>query len=256
MSLAIQEQLAHPENYGGMRSARQIQYLVIHYTGNDGDSAAGNAAYFQRAVVKTSAHYFVDGDAIYRSVPDLWTAWAVGGKKYANADKTGGGRLYGAVTNTNSLSVELCDTVRDGTYQATEATLRNAAALCRELMAKYHIPLERVVRHFDVTGKHCPSYFVNAQKWTAFKTRLTSGENDREETLVTYQYLTQVPETFRPTIEKLMNAGIIQGDGSDPDGNRDVINLTHEQVRTLEFVYRGGGFDRKFKAMGLEPAVE
>ena len=65
-----------------------------------------------------------------------------------------------------------------------------------------------------------------------------------------------IPEKFRPIIEKLMTAGIIQGDGSDPNGNGDVINLTHEQVRTLVFVYRGGGFDRKLRAAGLAAAVQ
>lgn len=77
-----------------------------------------------------------------------------------------------------------------------------------------------------------------------------------EEEIVTYKYLKDVPEKFRPTIEKLMDAGIIQGDGSDPTGNGDVINLTHEQVRTLVFVYRGGGFDRRLAAAGLEVAVK
>ena len=70
-----------------------------------------------------------------------------------------------------------------------------------------------------------------------------------------YKYLKDVPEKFRPTIDQLMTAGIIQGDGSDPTGNGDVINLTHEQVRTLVFVYRGGGFDRQLMAKGLSPAV-
>ena len=73
--------------------------------------------------------------------------------------------------------------------------------------------------------------------------------------MVTYQYLTDVPEKFRPVIDQLMTAGIIQGDGSDPAGNGDVIALTHEQVRTLVFVYRGGGFDRRLAAQGLSPAV-
>ena len=77
-----------------------------------------------------------------------------------------------------------------------------------------------------------------------------------EEEIVTYKYLKDVPEKFRPTIEQLMDAGIIQGDGSDPTGNGDVINLTHEQVRTLVFVYRGGGFDRRLAAAGLEVAVK
>lgn len=77
----------------------------------------------------------------------------------------------------------------------------------------------------------------------------------KEDNPMTYKYLKDVPEKFRPTIEKLMDAGIIQGDGSAPTGNGDVINLTHEQVRTLVFVYRGGGFDRKLAAKGLPKAV-
>ena len=78
---------------------------------------------------------------------------------------------------------------------------------------------------------------------------------EKEDEVVTYKYLKDVPEKFRPTIDQLMTAGIIQGDGSDPTGNGDVIDLTHEQVRTLIFVYRGGGFDAKLRAAGLPPAV-
>ena len=78
----------------------------------------------------------------------------------------------------------------------------------------------------------------------------------KEDKPMTYKYLKDVPEKFRPIINDLMTAGIIQGDGSDPTGNGDVINLTHEQVRTLVFVYRGGGFDAKLRAIGLNPAVQ
>lgn len=172
MSYTIKEQLANSGNYGGSRNASQIRYLVYHYTGNDGDRAANNAKYFQNNIVKASAHYFVDDTTVWRSVPDLKVAWSVGGSKYANADKTGGGTMYGIITNTNSLSIEMCDTIRNGVYQASEATLANAAALGRALMEKYGIPIENVYRHFDVTGKHCPSYLVSAQKWAEFKKRL------------------------------------------------------------------------------------
>ena len=172
MSYTIKEQSANSGNYGGSRNASQIRYLVYHYTGNDGDKAANNAKYFQNNIVKASAHYFVDDTTVWRSVPDLKVAWSVGGSKYANADKTGGGTMYGVITNTNSLSIEMCDTIRNGVYQASEATLANAAALGRTLMEKYGIPIENVYRHFDVTGKHCPSYLVSAQKWAEFKKRL------------------------------------------------------------------------------------
>ena len=64
------------------------------------------------------------------------------------------------------------------------------------------------------------------------------------------------PEGPAPVIEALMNAGVIQGDGSDPVGNGDVIDLSHDQVRLLVFSYRGGAFDARLKAAGLKPAVE
>lgn len=168
----IIEQLANPGNYGGSRGASQIKYLVYHYTGNDGDKAANNAAYFQNNVVKASAHYFVDDTNVYRSVPDLKVAWAVGGSKYANADATGGGKMYGIITNTNSISIEMCDTIKNGVYQASKKTLENAVSLGKYLMQVYNIPIENVYRHFDVTGKHCPSYLVSETKWAAFKERL------------------------------------------------------------------------------------
>lgn len=74
-------------------------------------------------------------------------------------------------------------------------------------------------------------------------------------TMVVYKYLEDIPPKFRLIIGRLMDAGIIQGDGSDPTGNGDVINLTHEQVRTLVFAYRGGAFDRALIFRGMEPAV-
>lgn len=178
MSYILKEHLANPGNIGGPRGAGRIKYLVIHYTGNDGDRAAGNAAYYHDSVVQASAHYFVDDYEVYCSVPDLAIAWAVGGKKWADCEKTGGGKLYGVVTNSNSISVELCDTRKDGVYGASEETLENAAELCRGLMEKYGIPLENVVRHFDVTGKHCPAYMMDGVAWAAFKARLNPRKPD------------------------------------------------------------------------------
>lgn len=81
-------------------------------------------------------------------------------------------------------------------------------------------------------------------------------QEEEEEPVVRYTYLSDIPDKFRPIIEALMDAGIIQGDGSDPTGNGDVIDLSHDQVRLLVFAYRGGAFDARLKAAGLEPAVK
>lgn len=73
-----------------------------------------------------------------------------------------------------------------------------------------------------------------------------------DEDVVRYKYLSDVPTAFRATIGVLMDAGIILGDGGDPA----VIDLSHDQVRTLVFSYRGGAFDAKLRASGLAPAVK
>lgn len=223
MSYTVQEQLSHPGNYGGARTAGQIKYLVFHYTGNDGDKAANNAAYFQNNIVKASAHYFVDDATVYRSVPELRVAWAVGGKLYPYAKANGGGKMYGKITNTNSISIELCDTVRNGVYQASEATLANAATLGREIMERYHIPLANVYRHFDVTGKHCPSYLINEAKWAAFKRRLEGKRMDNTPSAA-----------GREAVEWCLTNGIMQG---NTDGDLMLHSpVTREQM--CIFLYR------------------
>lgn len=90
----------------------------------------------------------------------------------------------------------------------------------------------------------------------AYRPHYAEETAEKEDNPMTYKYLKDIPDKFRPIINDLMTAGIIQGDGSDQNGNGDAINLTHEQVRTLVFVYRGGGFDRKLRATGLIPAVQ
>lgn len=81
------------------------------------------------------------------------------------------------------------------------------------------------------------------------------SKESEDEDLVRYKKLSDIPNGLQAPIEALMNAGIISGDGSDPTGNNDVIDLSHDQVRTLVFAYRGGAFDKKLKAVGLKTVV-
>lgn len=163
MAVPIYEKFADNRNYGAWRNTNVIRYIVMHYTGNDGDSDTANANYFQNNIVKASAHYFVDDNSITRSVPDNYVAWSVGASKYSDCAQTGGGKFYGVCNNTNSISVEMCDTVRDGRIDVSEKTLKNAVWLVRQLMQKYNVPLDRVICHFDVVGKRCPNF--NNGKW-------------------------------------------------------------------------------------------
>ena len=172
MAYNVKINYADKSNYGSYRNTSKIKYIVWHYTANDGDSDESNAKYFKRKNLKSSAHYFVDDDSVTISVPDTYVAWSVGGSRYSNYKTTGGAKYYKICTNTNSISIELCDTVKDGSYNVSEKTLNNAIELTRDLMKKYNIPIENVIRHFDVTGKSCPAYYVNNTKWNAVKARI------------------------------------------------------------------------------------
>ena len=79
---------ANKKNYGAKRSTKNIKYIPIHFTANDGDHDTSNGKYFKNNVVKASAHYFVDSDSITQSVPDNYVAWSVGGSKYGDCAKT------------------------------------------------------------------------------------------------------------------------------------------------------------------------
>lgn len=175
MSYIMKTNLARKENYGGGRSTSAIKYIVFHFTANDGDSDESNGNYFKTHIIKASAHYFVDDDSVTQSVPDNHIAYSVGGNKYNDCSKTGGGKLYKIAKNANTINIELCDTKRDGVIMATEATLSNAVELCRTLMKKYNVDVNHVIRHFDVNGKHCPSYFMDDAAWSSFKKRLTGN---------------------------------------------------------------------------------
>jgi hypothetical protein len=81
---------------------------------------------------------------------------------------------------------------------------------------------------------------------------------EEEETVTRYQTLSDIPNDWgaRDIVEVLMDAGIICGDGSDPEGNGDIIDLSHDQVRSLVFAYRGGAFDRRLLSEGFDAVVE
>jgi len=165
MSYTVKSIQASSSNYGSTRSASAIKYIVVHYTANSGDTAENNGNYFKNNIVKASAHYFVDKNTVVHSVDDLKVAYSVGGSKYSDCSSTGGGTMYGKITNRNSISVELCDSVDS----VPVATKTNAIKLIESLMLTYGIDKDHIYRHFDVNGKHCPACLLTDSSWSAFK---------------------------------------------------------------------------------------
>ena len=95
--MEIKTKLCNSANYGGKRTS-PIEYIVIHYTANLGDTAKNNADYFAREIVKASAHYFVDEIETWNSVPEDSIAYHVGAKQY----------FHPACRNANSIGIEIC----------------------------------------------------------------------------------------------------------------------------------------------------
>lgn len=146
-------------------SGKKNKYIVIHYTGNNTDTAENNAKYFRNENRHASAHYFVDDNNIYQVVPDNYAAWAVGVNYGTN-------NLFGTVTNKNSLSIEMCS--KNG--KITDKTFKNTVELTKYLMKKYGISASRVYRHYDVCSKECPGWNGwlpgNSKYWKKFRSEI------------------------------------------------------------------------------------
>ena len=154
-------------NYNTLKG-KVNKYIVIHYTANNGDTALGNCKYFYSTDRGSSAHYFVDETGVWQCVEDKNVAWHCGAKSYKHP----------YCRNNNSIGIELCSR-KDDNYYFKDETVNNATELVKELMAKYNIPIENVIRHYDVTGKVCPEPFVRDSKaWQDFKER---GADDMTE---------------------------------------------------------------------------
>jgi len=238
-------------------NGREIKYIVIHYFGSLG-TARAVANYFAATENESSAHYCVDeGNVVYQCVEDGDIAWHCGTK---------GAYLHPECRNANSIGIEArpckldvstASSAMERDWYFTDEVTANLITLTQMLMEKYAIPPERVVRHYDVTGKWCPRPWMGEDineywgtsgdgQWAKFKAALTEERPEEEETTeIRYERLTDIPERdgFRAIVEELMNAGIIKGDGSDREGNNDIIDLSHDMVRLLVFHYRAGLYD-------------
>ena len=164
--LSIERKISN-YNYSS-RNGNSIKYIVLHYTGNKGDTAKNNVDYFYGGDRNASAHYFVDDNSIWQSVEDYNSAWAVGDGKGA----------YG-ITNQNSISIEMCC---NSSGVISEKTETNALELVKYLMSKYNISISNIVRHYDASRKICPNWSANNwSRWTTFKNKLNGTIEVKEE---------------------------------------------------------------------------
>ena len=159
-------------SYGNKRPLSNIKYIVIHYTGNKGDTAQNNLDYFANGNTRQAgAHFFVDKKGnVGKSIPMSRTAWAVGGDH--RSGRKGEAAYFGKCTNANSVSIELCDMCSKTNWEQMCATRK----LVKYIQSKCP-NAKTIIRHWDVNGKDCPAPFTGSgnEKWTEFKRFITTG---------------------------------------------------------------------------------
>ena len=144
----------------------KVNAVVIHYVGNPGTTAAQNRNYFENLkdthTTSASSHYIIglEGEII-QCVP-------LSEISYASNDR-----------NDDTIAIENCHPDATGKFNRStyDSLVELTAALCRTYGLN---PQTDVIRHYDVTGKHCPLYYVeNEDEWYAFKMAVENMLNNQ-----------------------------------------------------------------------------
>ena len=154
----VQKMLLTPNQYSRPQIAiGTIKKIVVHWVGNAGSTAINNRNYFEGLKagankVYASSHYIVglEGEII-QCIPEDEVAY------HANS------------ANNYSIGIENCHPDWDGKFN--DLTYKSLIALCADLCYRYKLnPEMDVIRHYDVTGKMCPLYYVkNITAWKQLK---------------------------------------------------------------------------------------
>ena len=146
----------------------KINGVVIHYVGNPGTTAHDNRNYFQslssgREDTYASSHFFVglEGEVI-QCVPLTEIAYASNTR------------------NGDTVSIEVCHPDETGEFSPVtyDRTVELTAWLCRAFELD---PETDVIRHYDVTGKECPRYYVeHPEAWDGFRADV-AAEMERQD---------------------------------------------------------------------------
>ncbi len=226
------------DNYSKGRT-RDILYLVVHYVGATGKAIENCKYYMNNQGIKASAHYFVghqsEEGAVYQSVEDGDTAWHCG---------TAGTYAHPFCRNSNSIGIEMCcHKDGNGKWYFDDITVENTILLLKQLMAKYDIAVDNVIRHYDVTGKNCPAPFVEDEEaYKTFKSNLTGDEEDDDMALVKtiMQRTGKSEEEVVQALSVLVQFANVTEDDWEKEGveklkDMGVINSHHDARETIGF---------------------
>ena len=133
------------------KNLTDINNIVIHYVGNPNTSAQNNRNYFNKIDTRVSSHFVVglEGEVI-QCVPIYeWSA--------ASNER-----------NKDTISIEVCHP--DETGEFLDATYASLIELTAFLCHEFSLDINDIIRHYDITGKICPKYYVeNEDAWKEMK---------------------------------------------------------------------------------------
>lgn len=128
-----------------------LRNIVIHYVGNPGTTAAQNRNYYNNPESEVSSHFLVglEGE-ILQCVP-------LEEKSSASNHR-----------NRDTISIEVCHPDASGKFSVK--TYDSVVKLTAWLLEVTGLDEKAVIRHYDITGKECPRYYVvNQDCWEAFQ---------------------------------------------------------------------------------------
>ena len=158
----VQVDLLTPNPYSRpQKPLEEVRGIVVHYVANPCKTARENRSYFEQLKDQTgenatsaSSHFVIglEGEVV-QCVPLTEVAYASNHR------------------NSDTISIECC--IPDESGKFTDETYQSLVELVAWLMGRYELTADDVIRHYDVTGKDCPKYFVeNSNAWSDFKTDL------------------------------------------------------------------------------------
>lgn len=141
-----------------------IKNIVVHYVGNPNTSAKNNRDYFDKITTTVSSHFIVglDGEVI-QCVPIFERSAASNNR------------------NKDTISIETCHPDESGKFskETYDSLVKLTAYLCYE----FDLTENDVIRHYDITGKICPKYYVeNEKEWDNFKIEVGKKIDDYRKT--------------------------------------------------------------------------
>lgn len=157
-SLNIKEMLLSINQFSRpCKPIKSVNKIVLHWTGVPKQDNTAVYRYFELLKNQNatdnkedryaSAHYIIDKDDIIRVIPESEVAYHAGNVLY----------------NNSSIGIEMCPEKSDGEF--LYRTIYNTAILCNDICKRYGLnPYSDIIRHYDVTKKECPKYFVTDEK--------------------------------------------------------------------------------------------